>query len=97
MSNDSQNQPTTQAGRVFAKFGGVPNLRRSWERFYEHKRISRPVRNISAMYRWDLPVSKGGTGGTIPRKALLEIFDIARLEGIVLTPDDTNPLPTVKR
>lgn len=101
MSNSSQpnlvpsqpNQAVSQAARVFAKFGGVPKLCRALETLAAHRRDAGVKRNISAIYRWDLPTAKGGTGGTIPRKALNDVLAAARLEGIVLTPDDLNPLP----
>ncbi|MBS4045463.1 MAG: hypothetical protein KG075_09455 [Alphaproteobacteria bacterium] len=85
------NAATTQAGRVFARFGGVPKLHQALKALQEFRRDRRPVRDISTIYRWDLPAKNGGTGGLIPAKAMNDILAAARLEGIVLTPEDLFP------
>lgn len=76
-------QPKTQAQKVFDKFGGVPKLHKALKDMGpEHERA------ISAIYRWNLPKSKGGTNGMVPNSALQSILLAARAEGIVFTPDD---------
>ncbi len=76
-------QQKTQAQKVFDKFGGVPKLHKALKDLGpEHERA------ISAIYRWNLPKSKGGTNGMVPNSALQSILLAARAEGIVFTPDD---------
>jgi len=85
--------PRTQMARITAKFGGVPALRDSLLRLAEQTGVKSHKRHLSAIYRWNLPESTGGTGGIIPRKAMPSILAAARNEGIVLTDADTDPRP----
>lgn len=82
--------PDTQAARIFAKFGGVPRL---VEALAE---IDMP-RDRTAVYRWNHPVSKGGTGGVVPGKALRAVLAAARHWGILITPEDLYPLQTPRK
>lgn len=41
---------------------------------------------LTAPYRWQYPVEKGGTGGLIPQKHHVALLDYARAHGIELTP-----------
>lgn len=79
--------PLSQAARIFQKFGGVPNLCRALAMVGPTA-----ARNLSAVYRWNLPKTKGGSGGLIPTSALGDVLQAARLEGIVITPEDTYPV-----
>lgn len=74
----------TQAERIFAKFGGARKLQASMKR-------AGFDRNISTIYRWNLAKANGGSGGVIPGPAWPEVLRTARLEGIVLTPEDAYP------
>lgn len=76
--------PRTQAERLFAKFGGVPRL---------HRALADAgfVRNISSIYRWNLPREAGGTGGIVPGQSWPQVHRAARYEGIVLTSEDMDP------
>lgn len=74
----------TQAERIFAKFGGAPQLAKALV-------AAGSKRHISAVYRWNLPKASGGTGGVVPSSAMQDVLAAARLEGIVLTADDTFP------
>lgn len=77
-------EPRTQAERLFAKFGGVPRL---------HKALADAgmPRNISSIYRWNLPRETGGTGGVVPSQSWPQVHRAARYEGIVLTSEDMDP------
>ena len=79
-------KPKTQAERVFAKFGGATPLAHALGRLNVSRR-----RVVSAVYRWNLPVSKRGTGGVIPSSAMADVLAAARIEGIVLTAEDLDP------
>lgn len=76
----------TQASRVFEKFGGASALFCSLR-----SQHSEQFKDISAIYRWRLPKSKGGTDGLIPTRAIPHVMLAARLDGIILTPDDLFP------
>lgn len=79
-------RPKTQAERVFARFGSVTRLHRAMQRLPETKR-----RNISSLYRWNLPLSHGGSGGLVPSSAWRDVLEAARLEGILIRPEDSVP------
>lgn len=76
--------PLTSAERIAAKFGGVGPL---------HKLLNAQGYKIdrTVVWRWTVPYERGGTGGIIPRKHHDAIFRLARMEGIVLTPEDFWP------
>ena len=76
----------TQAQRVFDRFGGVSRLHKALQRLAAHNR-----RNISSLYRWNLPKSHGGTGGLVPSSAWPDVMAAAELEGIVIRPEDCQP------
>lgn len=79
-------QHTTQADRVFARFGGVPSLKAALDRVGPQA-----SRTMSALYRWNLPKSRGGSNGVVPSAAWPDIMKAARLEGVLLTPEDCFP------
>jgi len=79
-------EKTTQADRVFARFGGVPALKAALDRVGPHA-----SRSLSALYRWNLPKKNGGSNGVVPSAAWPDIMKAARLEGVMLTPEDCFP------
>lgn len=78
----------TQAEKIFEKFGGVPALHAAMaDAGYK--------RNISTLYRWNMPRAQGGSGGIIPTSAVQAVLAAAKLHGIVIQPEDL--LPTQAR
>jgi hypothetical protein len=77
-----------QAQNIIAKFGGARELARVLK---EASEDSRDHYNPSTIYRWTYPKSEGGTGGEIPTAALKTIVKVARLAGVLLTPEDLYP------
>lgn len=73
--------PCTQAERVIAKFGSAYRLARLLNK------------DPAAVYRWTYPKNRGGTGGLVPASAMQHILRVARLEGVLLTPEDLDPRP----
>lgn len=85
---DLERSKQTQAQRVIHKFGGARALCRALNEVCgEDKRYYNP----SSIYRWTYPRDKGGTGGTIPTRAMVYIFKAARLYGLLLTEEDFFP------
>lgn len=84
-------EPRTQATRIAAKFGGVPALAKALDRLAGRTGNPRHRRDISAVYRWNLPKASGGSDGIVPTKSLEIVLLAARQEGIMLTADDTDP------
>jgi hypothetical protein len=77
----------TQAERVITKFGGVARLLALFEA------MGCP-RTKKTVYNWLWPKSKkSGTGGIIPAHNWPDILNAARLEGVILTPEDMDPRP----
>ena len=76
----------SQAEKILAKFGGA---RRLSELF---KAMGRP-RNPATIYKWTYSREGGGTDGLIPSCAWADVLHAARLEGILIQPDDLNPAP----
>jgi hypothetical protein len=74
----------TQASRVMALFGGARGLKRAFE-------AAGIKKAASSIYRWNYPREKGGCGGHVPTAAWPLIFSAARLEGILITPEDLDP------
>ena len=73
-----------QAKRIIEKFGSPYKLSQALRRVGE-----KAYRHPSVIYRWTYPKgSRCGTGGVIPTSALQDVFAAARLEGLVLTPED---------
>lgn len=75
---------TTQADRIFARFGGPVGLIQALAR-------AGHARAPSSVYRWNMPRAKRGTDGMIPTRALGDVMIAARLEGVVLTENDLYP------
>lgn len=71
----------TQADRIIDKFGGK-------EAFRQKFKIS-----ASRLYRWTAPDAKGGTGGRIPSKHHPRLLEVARAEGVELSPADFFDMP----
>jgi hypothetical protein len=69
----------TQAGRVIKKFKNARRL------------AALLGCDPSKVYRWNHPRKKGGTDGLIPSCAMPDVLRVARLEGIILTPEDLHP------
>lgn len=44
--------------------------------------------DTTRVYRWMAPKERGGTGGIIPSKAQMKLFEHARREQIPLSPSD---------
>lgn len=80
-------EPQSQAFRIAARFGGFPALWRSLRALGDERNKRR---NISCVYRWNLP-KPGGTGGIVPTRNMEDVIRAARAEGIVLTSDDMDP------
>lgn len=78
--------PPSQAEKVLAKFGGARSLARALQRLDPKKH-----RDPASIYKWTYPRNKGGTGGLIPGYALGAVLEAARVEGILLSPDDLYP------
>lgn len=83
-STSARPETRSQAERIFAKFNGARGLYEALERHGKR-------RDITAIYRWTYPKAKGGTNGLVPASAMPDVVLVARLEGIVLTPEDTHP------
>lgn len=79
-------RPRSQARRMFDLFGGVTKLQRAL------KRAGRP-RDRVTLHRWDMPREKGGHGGAVPTRAMVDIAAAARLEGILLPSEAFDPRP----
>lgn len=76
----------SQSQNILDKFGGA---RRLSELF---KAMGRP-RHPATIYKWTYARQAGGTDGLIPSSAWADVLHAARLEGILITPDDLNPAP----
>ena len=72
-----------QAGKIIKKLGG----------FRRTARLLGVAR--STVYRWTWPRSEGGTGGIIPPKMLPGLILAARRDGILLSPQDLYPEPSI--
>lgn len=79
--------PVTQAERIFAKFGGASKLCKALAQLADKS----AHRCVSAVYRWNMPKANGGSNGLIPTSALADVLAAARLQGIVITPEDLFP------
>lgn len=77
----------TQALKILLRLGGP---KRVCEALAEYNiRIYDP----STIHRWLYPKSRGGTGGVIPPKALDDLLLLAKIEGIILTPEELYQSP----
>jgi hypothetical protein len=74
----------TQAERVIDKFGGARRLATILTAMGKKT-------DYSTIYKWTYPKIKRGTGGLIPSHMWADIYLAARLEGVVLTKEDTDP------
>lgn len=64
------------ADRIIKKCGGV-------------KRTAQLVeQSENWVYRWRLPIDKGGTGGRVPPKAQERLIEAARIGAVDITPAD---------
>lgn len=87
VNNFDHNFPPTQAGRVFARFGGPHRLLELFRQFGCDL-------NPETIRRWNYPKSQAkGMGGYIPHKYWDLIFKIARFEGIVFSSEELDPRP----
>jgi len=76
------------ADRVTRKFGSIKSV---WSALDELARASgnkRHRRNLSTLYRWFAPRTKGGTGGRIPSAAIDSLHLAAKRRGVKLRPED---------
>ena len=73
-----------QAARIIAKFGTAGRLAKALDRLG----VPEMARTRTVVYRWTYPKSRGGTGGLIPLEALPAVIAAAKLEGVLITPDD---------
>jgi hypothetical protein len=81
----------TQAERVIARFGGHRRLFNAMNLAYDMGLAKKP-RSITQIYRWTYPKAQGGSDGLIPTAALRDVLAAARVEGIVITPEDLFPV-----
>jgi len=84
MEDDNQERTLTQAERVISKFGGPKALVIALEN-------AGYSRDVATIYKWTYAQSRGGTGGLIPTQALRYVLEAARIEGVMLTPNDLFP------
>lgn len=71
----------TQARRIIEKFGGERALQRAL------KDAGHDI-DITRIYRWTYPRSRGGTGGLIPSQQIPHILKAARLQGVLIVAED---------
>lgn len=70
------------AGKIILKCGG-------------HQKVADMLGlDVSQIYRWTYPKSRGGTGGIIPTKRQNKLLQVARNSGIEINPDDFFPAQT---
>ena len=74
--------PGTQAGKIITKAGGARNLSRLIE-FATGIKV-----DPSAIYRWNYPKDKGGTGGFIPSSAIPKVTAAFRKDRQVVSQKD---------
>lgn len=80
------NAPLTQAHRIILKFGGAIRMAKVM--------LAAGIDiHASTIYRWTHPRSMGGGGGVIPAHRWDDVVVAARYDGIVITPEDTDPRP----
>lgn len=79
----------TQVDRVIAAFGGPTCLRDALAR------AGRP-RHLSAIYRWNHAEEDGGSGGLIPRTALEDVLEAAKVAGVTLDDATLSPRKSAK-
>ena len=77
-----------QADRIIDKFGGPRRLHEALKLLAETEGTPEVRRDVSQIYRWTYPKSKGGTDGVVPTSAQRAVGRAARLKGIILTPAD---------
>lgn len=82
---------SSQASRIAAKFGGVPMLAKALEELATATNNPKHKREISVIYRWNLPKDTGGADGMIPSSAMPSVLLAAKRQGILLTDKDTAP------
>lgn len=84
---DISHEALNQAERILKKFGGASRL----AGLFNSLNIRR---NLHSIYKWTYPRERGGTNGLIPGSAMQDILQAARLDGILLTPEDLDPRPS---
>lgn len=75
---------SSQAERVIKCFGSPRYL-------YSALREIGLNYNLSTIYKWTYPTSKGGRGGLIPSNAWRDIIAAARYVGVVISSEDLDP------
>lgn len=78
---------TTQAEKIITKFGNPRKLADALTA------VGYPI-NRTSIYRWNYSRENGGTGGLVPTAAWPFLISAARLEGVYLSPADTDPRET---
>lgn len=73
-----------QAERIITKFGGPHRMAKILAA------VGKP-RRYETILRWLYPRDRNGTDGMVPSGAWPDIFYAARMEGIVITPEDLDP------
>jgi len=86
MSHLGSKAMLTQIDRIVLKFGGVKPLQAAL------KNAGYDVTDIT-IRRWNYPKKRYGRDGSVPKAPLDAIVRAARLEGIILTPEDLDPRP----
>lgn len=81
-----------QANSIIAKFGGARPMAQEITKLRKAIDPAAPTMHPSTIYRWMMPIAKGGTGGLIPSSAITEVIQAARMIGILLCKDDLLPI-----
>ena len=87
--NDDNISP--QAWRIISRFGTPARLSRILCQIADIAGDERIARNKSSICRWTYARRRRGTGGIIPGHMQRHINQAARLDGIILTPEDWIP------
>jgi hypothetical protein len=91
MKTHTEDRRPSQARRIADKFGGVPALAKALAELAAATNEARHAREISVIYRWNLPRETGGAGGLVPSSAMQSVLAAAKRQGILLTAEDTAP------
>jgi amino-acid N-acetyltransferase len=67
---------STAAENIIRKFGGAASL------------AAKLGLAPSSVHRWTYPQSKGGTGGRVPSSQQVRLLELARQDGVDISPDD---------
>jgi hypothetical protein len=74
----------TQSARILRKFGGP-------KRMVKLMALAGKKMTLNAISRWELPQDLGGTAGIIPAEDWPTLFLAARMDGVVILPEDLDP------